>query len=471
MKKTLIISSLRLILIVLMTAVSAADNTTTLTQQNDEIITIENRQINEINDCSAGTDTNSGLEQNFTSESQTLSPKNTDSQSKKLETNFKNNILTATNTDDLLTANVYVSGNTFADIQTAINNAQPGDNIFLDGKTYTGSGTQININKTVKIYGGSSITDTQMATLDSKKYEQTIFYINKINNVVIENINFKNLGNNPTRTFKCINTQYSNHTNIINCSFSDCIITNFGVVWYEGCMDANVIGCNFTNIKASSGIGGILSRGSNGLIDNCRFVNCSATYASSIEILNNRGGLQNITNCVFVNNTGSVEGTVTFRAGGYMINCTFNNNTAPNGGAICVFGSDVGDSKNIINCTFKNNIATNTGGAIYSKTSITHPLNVRIINSTFFNNTAVTLGGAISLNNSNHTTFIENCNFTKNMATNGGAIYNNVTNNIVDKCQFNAQQIIIQHALADGRHFFIDASAVTTVGKIKMEFG
>ncbi|WP_296882261.1 hypothetical protein [uncultured Methanobrevibacter sp.] len=35
------------------------------------------------------------------------------------------------------------------------------------------------------------------------------------------------------------------------------------------------------------------------------------------------------------------------------------------------------------------------------------------------------------------------------------------------KVQINAQQIIIQHALADGRHFFIDAAAVTTVGKIK----
>lgn len=35
------------------------------------------------------------------------------------------------------------------------------------------------------------------------------------------------------------------------------------------------------------------------------------------------------------------------------------------------------------------------------------------------------------------------------------------------KVQFTPQQVIIQHALADGRHFFIDASAVTTVGKIK----
>lgn len=35
------------------------------------------------------------------------------------------------------------------------------------------------------------------------------------------------------------------------------------------------------------------------------------------------------------------------------------------------------------------------------------------------------------------------------------------------RIQCTAQQLIIQHALADGRHFFIDASAVARVGKIK----
>ena len=35
------------------------------------------------------------------------------------------------------------------------------------------------------------------------------------------------------------------------------------------------------------------------------------------------------------------------------------------------------------------------------------------------------------------------------------------------RLQCNAQQLIIQHALVDGRHFFIDASAVARVGKIK----
>lgn len=33
--------------------------------------------------------------------------------------------------------------------------------------------------------------------------------------------------------------------------------------------------------------------------------------------------------------------------------------------------------------------------------------------------------------------------------------------------QCNSQQLIVQHAFADGRHFFIDASAVARVGKIK----
>jgi len=38
---------------------------------------------------------------------------------------------------------------------------------------------------------------------------------------------------------------------------------------------------------------------------------------------------------------------------------------------------------------------------------------------------------------------------------------------IKTRIQCNSQQIIIQHAFADGRHFFIDASAVARVGKIK----
>jgi len=38
---------------------------------------------------------------------------------------------------------------------------------------------------------------------------------------------------------------------------------------------------------------------------------------------------------------------------------------------------------------------------------------------------------------------------------------------VKSKVQLTAQQIIIQHAFEDGRHFFIDASAVARVGKIK----
>ena len=207
-----------------MTAVSAADNTTTLTQQNDEIITIENRQINEINDCSAGTDTNSGLEQNFTSESQTLSPKNTDSQSKKLETNFKNNILTATNTDDLLTDNRQVTGSTFADIQNAINSASPGDNIYLMGRTYTGSGTEISINKQVNIYGGSPTNPNIQATLNAKGLSGIFTII--ATNVLINNVEFIN-GNAGTQNGGAIFfARNNNGLSSDNCFVNGCTFIN-----------------------------------------------------------------------------------------------------------------------------------------------------------------------------------------------------------------------------------------------------
>ena len=81
-----------------------------------------------------------------------------------------------------------VGGSTFADIQNAIDKASAGDTLFLGGKTFTGSGTQITINKNINIYGGSSTTDTKMATLDGKSLS-TIVHIK--DNVIFKNIIFK----------------------------------------------------------------------------------------------------------------------------------------------------------------------------------------------------------------------------------------------------------------------------------------
>lgn len=173
---------------------------------------IENTEINEIEDCSAGSNIDSGLEQNFTSESQTLSPKNTDSQSKNMKTNFKN-LLTATNTDDLLTANRQVTGSTFADIQNAINSASAGDNIYLMGRTYAGSGTLITVDKKVNIYGGSPTNPNLQSTLNANELSRMLSIT--ATNVSVKGITFTNVkasgtGNNANggatlRTYGTVN--------------------------------------------------------------------------------------------------------------------------------------------------------------------------------------------------------------------------------------------------------------------------
>ena len=308
MKKTLIISSLLLILIVLMTAVSAADNTTTLTQENDEIITIENGQINEINDSSAGIDTNSGLEQNFTSESETLSPKNTDSQSKNLKTNFKNNILTATNTDDLLTDNRQVTGSTFADIRNAINSASPGDNIYLMGRTYTGSGTAINVNKQVNIYGGSPTNPNLQAILNANELSR-MFTITATN-VLINNVKFTNgkangTGNNANGGAILWTGAYGT---VDKCGFTNNKATRGGAIYWSGA-NGTIKDSNFTNNKANR-MGALTVNGDNCIIEKVNIINNHAQLNSeAIQIVRTNNTL-NYDN--FINNSAGVDGALGF---------------------------------------------------------------------------------------------------------------------------------------------------------------
>ena len=79
-----------------------------------------------------------------------------------------------------------VEGNTFEDIQTAIANSNPGDTIILNG-LYTGSGTQINVDK----YNLTFIGENN-ATLDAKGLSRiiNIDYYGKY--ITLKNISFIN---------------------------------------------------------------------------------------------------------------------------------------------------------------------------------------------------------------------------------------------------------------------------------------
>ena len=123
-----------------------------------------------------------------------------------------------------------------------------------------------------------------------------------------------------------------------------------------------------------------------------------------------------IINCTFVNNQ-AYQGGAIYNAGRSLmvINCTFKKNSAmyDYGGAILTLSDLIVD-----NCVFENNNAKHNGGAIFLSFT---PLGVGFIKNSYFNqNTAEDEGGAIS--NSGELT-IGNCNFVKNKATYGGAVW------------------------------------------------
>ena len=102
-------------------------------------------------------------------------------------------------------------------------------------------------------------------------------------------------------------------------------------------------------------------------------------------------------------------------------NCTFEDNTATNGGAIYSEGGDINNS------SFTNNAAEN-GGAVY------YNARGNITNSNFTANTAATNGGAVYFAKRG---YIENSSLINNKATgnNGGAVYFKNSGDVI-KCIF-----------------------------------
>lgn len=154
-------------------------------------------------------------------------------------------------------------------------------------------------------------------------------------------------------------------------------------------------------------------------ISNCIFKNNKAISANG----NSHGGAGCVRNgveyknCQFINNQADEGGALTMHASGTIENCIFTGNIANKfGGAIS--SGYLYDSMilNIVKCTFDSNTAPN-GGAIQAM-----GLNINIANSDFKNNRVTQNGGAVNIDASKVT--VQSSNFTENRAdVNGGAIY------------------------------------------------
>lgn len=119
-----------------------------------------------------------------------------------------------------------------------------------------------------------------------------------------------------------------------------------------------------------------------------------------------------IKNCRFINNTSSNQGGALFtyrHTGIHILNCYFEGNSAPKGGAICVSDNDAGQTYEIDHCYFKDNNATgsNSGGAVRFENPGTYTINASVFdhNNGDGNGTAI---AAVSTGDGVYTT-ISNC--------------------------------------------------------------
>ncbi len=283
--------------------------------------------------------------------------------------------LGVTEDEEILKADWVVSGNTFTDIQTAINNASNGDTIYLGGKTFTASGSTINVNKNVIICGGTSANPDSVSTLTGNGNNNVMFTLSA-SGIILKNINF-------------INSNGDSAVGAISIQASDCTISD----------------CSFDYCKAQNG-GAIYgsSSASNTKIDNCNFTNNEGKWYGNGGAIYLEGTSCEIRNSIFESNSAGHYGAIYSKGSTTVENCKFNSNSAQDNtnGAIYSLGVT-----NVNNCNF----TQNNGGIIYSGS------NSEIKNCNFESNTAQ--GNPVTVT-SLGTTTVDNCNFTNNQA---GGIY------------------------------------------------
>ena len=179
---------------------------------------------------------------------------------------------------------------------------------------------------------------------------------------------------------------------VVNCAFANNAVLQWGAVFRCENSHATFRNCTFSHNRVSSTLhaGAVYGRQSTLVFENCQFIDnvCKGIVA--------------------------IDSRVT------VSDCTFENNTGREGGAIyshVPLGTETGDHLIVTRSMFVDNSATGSGGAIHS-----YAASPTISQSTFIGNTALVDGGAV-YNHRCDTPSIVNCLFSDNQADGiGGAV-------------------------------------------------
>lgn len=341
----------------------------------------------------------------------------------------------------------------------------------LDGKNIscifsiqkTGSNCQISNLKFVNgmdVHGGAMIILGKNVVVENSVFENN--YANHSGGAIYVLSIFNDSGRYPEEGENLI---------IKNCNFTN----NFaqvaaGAIGVYG-NNTQVIGCNFVSNKVKpatnhKSYGGAIQIGRDeynlcSYVVNCNFI---GNEAIANDLNNSHGGAgcvrAGITyqNCKFINNSADQGGALTYHASGIIEDCVFINNSAKlYGGALSTGYMDMDMDLKVINCNFEQNNAP-YGGAVQLKGK-----NIEIQNSVFNKNTAAVNGGAINI--VAKTVAIGDTEFNKNTAhVNGGAIYINGNKTVIEDSSFMANEAIPDVKKLDdglGGAIYINSSSAT----------
>ena len=169
----------------------------------------------------------------------------------------------------LLGNTIPVMGESFSDIQNAIDSAHEGDIILLEGHTYYGNVVELSICKSITLMGQRG------TVLDAREVSRTGVFSD---NVTIKNITFMNGDEDDAGAILWI----AENGVVSDCTFINNTADEFngGAICWVSSNYGCVSNCTFINCFAN-GVGGAISwEGSNyGIVSNCTFINCSANRA------------------------------------------------------------------------------------------------------------------------------------------------------------------------------------------------
>ena len=306
------------------------------------------------------------------------------------------------------------TGTPYPDVQSAVDAATDGDEIWVEQGTYVLTNSIV-VDKSLAIYGGFDGAETlreerdwtnQVVVVDGNDSFRC-FHVANGNDatVVLDGLTLTrgipSDGENGPAIWNGLNGAHFGSLTVANCIISN----NNGSIKHGAVFNDwgnfTALDCTFANNTAINKGGAIINYGHDLTLLRCLFAGNTANNGGAVSFPNTSGSPSAtnhnvIADCVFSNNTAAMDGGALLTDGNMSLTrCAFIGNHAGRSGTIATRG-DTGFSQTWTNCLFAGNSSKN-GSAICINGS-SGPLGViRAVNCTFATNTCIAggRGGAL----------------------------------------------------------------------------